>query len=180
MTSSKDRTCKQFRDKPPGPPGARDLFTPLVQAGRHTSLRSNTAIIFWSASLTEVGLILGLFLLSWEIVESSKQVMQMLESVRTDLMLNYIVATVIMEEESLDTTDFIWPPMGLILLWTRRIRGQAKKKVSPYFPFVPLRNRSGHWSLILGESRRMYGMIKKTLWLAAVLRDSKYTQIHVL
>lgn len=61
MTSSKDRTCKQFRDKPPGPPGARNLFTPLVQAGRHTALRSNTAIIFWSASLTEVGLILGLF-----------------------------------------------------------------------------------------------------------------------
>jgi hypothetical protein len=40
----------------------------------------------------------------------------MLESVKTELVVNYILALIIMEEESLDTTDFIWLPMGLILL----------------------------------------------------------------
>ena len=47
-------------------------------------------------------------------MESSKQVMQMLKTVRSELVVNYILAMVIMEEKSLDTTDFIWPPMGMI------------------------------------------------------------------
>ena len=36
-----------------------------------------------------------------------KQVMQMLKSVRSELVVNYILVIVIMEEKSLDTTDFI-------------------------------------------------------------------------
>jgi len=40
-------------------------------------------------------------------VESLKQVMQILISVKSELVVNYILAIVIMEEKSLDTTDFI-------------------------------------------------------------------------
>jgi hypothetical protein len=62
-----------------------------------------------SAFLTELGLFSGslFYSLSWQIVESSKQVMQMLKSVRSEFVVNYILAMVIMEEKSLDTTDFI-------------------------------------------------------------------------
>ena len=63
----------------------------------------------WPAFLTELGLFSGSLFhpLSWEIVESSKQVMQILKSVRSELVVNYVLAMVIMEEKSLDTTDFI-------------------------------------------------------------------------
>lgn len=64
--------------------------------------------VCFSNLLTELCPPLGIFfLLCWEIFESLKQVLQMLESVKTELVVNYILALIIMEEESLDTTDFI-------------------------------------------------------------------------
>jgi len=82
----------------------------------------------------------------------------MLKSVKSESFVNYILAVVITGEKSLDTTDFIWPPMGMIWLGMSWIKGQVRKKVAPYFPFCVItwriRPLAAHPLPVRPEARR--------------------------